>query len=436
MATFRLSAKVVKRSNGHSATAAAAYRAGEELRDERLGQTWDYTNKSGVLYSEILAPHNAPDWMLDRSQLWNAVERVEKRRDAQLAREIQLSLPHELTRDQRIELVREFVRDEFVSQGMIADLSVHMPDRGGDPRNHHAHVMLTMRNLAGAGFGNKNRDWNDTEQLEAWRADWAQAVNLALEKHGHQARVDHRSYADRGIDREPEPKQGPVATEMEREGRQSHAGDDRRAAQARNAEREALALAAEALQREAEALQLQRAAEERWRQAEEKMRSEGEARAREDDTADAQKRYARAYRKHYDAGDPYASLATIAAAEHELFRQEQDELARQVARELDPEKRRSLELRKEIEGCDYMVITSERIAAQSEVISGRADSGDAVGQREKARIYRERAAQLREERALTPEERRRRLQAELDQHLKAPRIGPPEKRDRGPDLER
>jgi ATP-dependent exoDNAse (exonuclease V) alpha subunit len=240
MAIYRFEAKVIARSQGRSATASAAYRAAESIEDERTGTVFDYTRKRGVLYAVILTPPNTPAWMEDRAQLWNAVEKAEKRKDAQLARDLLLSLPHELTREQRRDLVREFVLTEFVAKGMIADVVIHAPDRGADKRNHHAHVLLTMRELAGNGFGLKVREWNATEQLEAWRAHWADAVNGHLEKYGHEARVDHRSLADQGIDREPEPKQGSVATEMEQEGRSSHAGDDRRAAHARNEDRAAL----------------------------------------------------------------------------------------------------------------------------------------------------------------------------------------------------
>ena len=240
MAIYRFEAKVIARSQGRSATASAAYRAGESIDDERTGIVFDYTRKRGVLYSEIFTPPNTPAWMEDRAQLWNAVEKAEKRKDAQLARDLLLSLPHELTHGQRRDLVREFVMAEFVAQGMIADVAIHAPDRQADERNHHAHVLLTMRELASNGFGKKVREWNATEQLEAWREHWADMVNGHLEKYGHEARVDHRSLADQGIDREPEPKQGSVATEMEREGRSSHAGDDRRAAHARNEDRAAL----------------------------------------------------------------------------------------------------------------------------------------------------------------------------------------------------
>ena len=163
MADYRLSAQVIKRSDGRSAIAAAAYRSAERLLDERTGLTSDYSRKDGVTHAEIVAPDNTPDWMHDRAQLWNAVEAVERRKDAQLAREVQLSLPHELTDEQRKELVLGFVKEQFVAKGMIADIAIHAPSADGDQRNHHAHVMLTMRTLTNEGFGNKARDWNSPE---------------------------------------------------------------------------------------------------------------------------------------------------------------------------------------------------------------------------------------------------------------------------------
>jgi hypothetical protein len=120
---------------------------------------------------------------------------------------------------------------------MVADLTVHRPNRLGDRRNYHAHVMLTLRAVSDGGFGKKAREWNDVSMLEGWRAAWSDAVNRALALHGHAKRIDHRSHADQEIDREPEPKLGPVATTMEQHGHPSHAGADRRAAKARNARR-------------------------------------------------------------------------------------------------------------------------------------------------------------------------------------------------------
>jgi hypothetical protein len=183
--------------------------------------------------------------MRDRAKLWNAIEAVEKRKDAQLCREILLNLPHELTREAQIELVRAFVKDECVARGMIADVAVHAPHRKGDDRNVHAHVMLSMREATAEGFGPKVRDWNSPELLEHWRERWAHHQNRALEQAGRSERVDHRSLEAQGIDREPEPKQGPVATQMEREGRPSKAGEDRRAAKERNEQREELRAEAE-----------------------------------------------------------------------------------------------------------------------------------------------------------------------------------------------
>lgn len=237
MADYRLSAQVISRGKGQSSIASAAYRAAARLYDERTGEIHDYTRKQGVAYSAVLAPDDAPDWMRDRSQLWQAVEAAEKRRDAQLARELQLSLPHELTDEQRHKLLVGFVHEQFVNHGMIADIAIHRPDREGDERNHHAHIMLTMRSLTGEGFGNKVRSWNDSDTLLRWREQWAHHQNRAFERHGHAARVDHRSYEDRGIDREPSQHLGPTASDMERKGKASRIGDENREAAFNNASR-------------------------------------------------------------------------------------------------------------------------------------------------------------------------------------------------------
>jgi hypothetical protein len=409
--------------------------------------------------------------MEDRAQLWNAVEKAEKRKDAQLARDLLLSLPHELTLEQRRELVREFVTSEFVAEGMIADLAIHAPDRGADERNYHAHVLLTMRELAGNGFGLKVREWNATAQLEAWREHWAEAVNHHLGQHGHAARVDHRSLADQGIDREPEPKQGPVATEMEREDRPSHAGDDRRAAHARNKARAALqaeldSAAAEifdleqerakrvgqgnmsenptdeiaerqrraqaqqdeearetrlreeeaitrahlAIQlRQAEEMQAQRVrldafeaaqkrqAEETREQDERKRQAQAQGKVAEGEIRDAGDRYRVALGDHYDVRDPYGSLGRAAMAEYGDFIRDRERLTQQIAKEQDQEARQALELRKQIEFNDYIAITSHRIAGQSEVITGRDNSEEAVRFRARAAEYEAKSKESRQE---------------------------------------
>ncbi|MEL6362428.1 MAG: MobA/MobL family protein [Pseudomonadota bacterium] len=184
---------------------------------------------------------DAPDWMKDRAKLWNAVEVVERRKDAQLAREIQLSLPHELDAQQNQNMVLSFIQSHFVDRGMIADAAIHAPDRQGDQRNIHAHVMLTMRDLTGDGFGKKNRQWNTPEQLTEWRKSWADHQNEVFRELGMEQRVDHRSYADQGVDREPMQHLGTVANDMERKGKNSRVGDENRVRQQRNSERAALA---------------------------------------------------------------------------------------------------------------------------------------------------------------------------------------------------
>ena len=235
MASYHLSATPVQRSKGHSVVAAAAYRAGDELRDERTGQTHDYSRKRGVIEAAIIAPDNAPAWAHDRQELWNHAEAAERQHNGQPAREIRVALPHELTDEQRAELVFDFCRDAFVKNGMIADICIHRPDRHGDDRNEHAHILLTMRKLDGEKFAiRKEREWNSKEALSGWREQWAEYQNRALEKAGFDIRVDHRSYADKGIEREPTTHLGRAASQMERRGERSDRGDINRQAERSN----------------------------------------------------------------------------------------------------------------------------------------------------------------------------------------------------------
>ena len=233
MAEYRFSAQSISRGKGQSSVASAAYRSASRLVDERTGEIHDYTRKAGVIHSEVLTPDGTPEWMQDRDQLWNAVEAVEKRKNSQLAREIQLSLPHELDHEQRKKLVLDFVQENFVDHGMIADIAIHTPSQAGDERNHHAHVMLTMRELTAEGFHSQKatptaRSWNSEDQLKEWRKEWAHHQNNALERHGHDVRVDHRSFEDQGVDREPSQHLGPIASDMERNGKKSRIGDENR----------------------------------------------------------------------------------------------------------------------------------------------------------------------------------------------------------------
>jgi len=184
---------MISRSQGRSATAAIAYRVAERIEDRRTGLTFDYAARGGVDHTEILAPDHAPDWVRDRSELWNRVEEAETRKNSQVAREVRVALPAELTHAQRVELVRDFARAQFVDRGMIADIALHAPGRDGDDRNHHAHILLTTREIGPEGFTTKNRDWNKVEVLEGWREAWARDSNTALERAGIEERVDHRT---------------------------------------------------------------------------------------------------------------------------------------------------------------------------------------------------------------------------------------------------
>jgi len=225
-----------------SVVAKAAYRSGQSLRDEQAEKTFNYrTRTQEVAYTEIVAPENAPGWLKEpepqnhagtrkqrdvREQLWNTIERVEKRKDSQLAREFIASLPRGLTREQQIELAREWCRSEFASKGLVADLAIHKSKNGLNP---HAHVLVTLRPVAGDGFGKKPdtagkfngrgaAGLGAKNDLDGWRASWEQHVNAALEKAGREERVDRRSLKDRGVDRAPEPKIGVEATAMKRRG--------------------------------------------------------------------------------------------------------------------------------------------------------------------------------------------------------------------------
>ena len=228
MAIYHLSVKIIGRGAGRSAVAAAAYRAGERLHDARLDRDHDFTDKPGVVHSEILLPEGAPERFADRATLWNEVEATEKRKDAQLAREVEFAIPREMSEAQGIELARDFVQSEFVDGGMIADLNVHW-DIGADGlAKPHAHIMLTMREVSEDGFGAKVRDWNATAQVEQWRERWADLVNTRLAELDIDARIDHRSYDAQGIGLEPQDKIGPAASRMGTRGLESERIADHR----------------------------------------------------------------------------------------------------------------------------------------------------------------------------------------------------------------
>ena len=227
---------VVSRSTGRSAVAAAAYRAGEKLKNERDGVTHDYsprssisaaayqsgehlgeadfTSKRGVIYTEIMLPNNAPKHFQDRYTLWNAVEKSETRVNSRTARDIDVALPVELDRQEQIELLQDYIRENFTKYGMIADFAIH--DKGDG--NPHAHILLTTRNVDEGGFTTKNRNWDKKDFLLMWRENWARACNEKLRENGRNERIDHRTLEAQGVDREPTIHVGVEGYALEKKG--------------------------------------------------------------------------------------------------------------------------------------------------------------------------------------------------------------------------
>lgn len=250
LASYHFSAQIIGRKAGRSVVAAAAYRAGARLHDERQGAVHNFAHRRGIAHAEILLPEGAAAWLGDRERLWNHVEVIERRSDAQLAREINMALPHELPAAERLALVRSFVREQFVSRGMVADIALHepVPEKGDDPRNHHAHILLTLRQGEAQGLRRvKTREWNSDTLLTAWRQAWEVYQNRALEQARHPARVDHRSLevqrkaaqargdraAAAALDRAPEIHVGPKARAARLQGRELEVSHERHQATAR-----------------------------------------------------------------------------------------------------------------------------------------------------------------------------------------------------------
>lgn len=249
MAIYHLHTKIISRSKGKSSVGASAYRSGEKLYNKRDGLEHDYIRKKGVVYKEILAPSNAPNWATNRERLWNEVEKIENSKNSQLAREIDVALPIELNLEKQIDLLKNYVQEIFVDNGMVADFVIHDKKDG----NPHAHIMLTMRPFNENGEwgakakkeyildhqGNKIYDkkgnaksrkiettnWNKKETLEHWREQWSEYTNKALEKANIKAKIDHRSYKERGIDKLPMKHEGVAVRAMEKRGIDTEIGN-------------------------------------------------------------------------------------------------------------------------------------------------------------------------------------------------------------------
>ena len=262
IAIYHCSIKIIGRGKGKSAVAAAAYRSGEKLTNDYDGTTHDFTRKGGVVHTEILLPDSAPREYSDRSMLWNAVEAVEKSKNAQLSREIEIALPNELSETECISLAKEFAQQTFVDKGMCADVCIHNPNR--EQKNIHAHIMLTMRPFNEDGtWGDKQKkeyildsngnkiydkrkrtykcrtvqttDWNSREKAEEWRAEWEKFINSALAEKGIIEKVDHRSFERQGRIDKPTIHMGVATTQMERKGIRTVKGDTNREIKSINA---------------------------------------------------------------------------------------------------------------------------------------------------------------------------------------------------------
>ena len=264
MALFHLSVTQTKRSAGQSAIASAAYRAGERLYSEYYGEYSDYTRKGGVICSDILLPSHAPPEYADRQTLWNAVEKAERGKNAQLAYSFDIALQNEFSLEENIALARQFLLENFVSRGMVVDFAVHQPDRedGGIP-NPHFHVLCPIRPIEQDGkWGLKQRrvyeldedgnrirdadgkfvfnavpttDWGSPETLEYWRQTWAELCNAKFAEKGLDVSIDHRSYERQGVELLPTVHEGATVRAMEKKGIRTEKGEFNRWIRATNA---------------------------------------------------------------------------------------------------------------------------------------------------------------------------------------------------------
>jgi ATP-dependent exoDNAse (exonuclease V) alpha subunit len=245
MAIFRLQITSIVRGSGPSSVGAAAYRAGERIRDDRTNEVHNHSRRKDVTHSEIMLPGDLAgqnmDWALNRASLWNSVENAESRKNSRVAREVQVTLPFELAPERRLAMARTFSQEIADHYKVAVDLAVHDPRPSGDPRNFHAHLLLTTREVSAAGLGPKaGLDLQTSERVRlglpnisqeftAIRERWATLTNEALKEANIEARVDHRSLAEQGIDREPKPHIPFAAYKIERAGKYSEVAESIRA---------------------------------------------------------------------------------------------------------------------------------------------------------------------------------------------------------------
>ena len=210
MAIFHLKHGFLSRSSGASSIAKAAYNSGEKIEDNKGSTEFsDYTRKGGVLYDEIIPPSGSPKWADNRGELWRRLEAREdkstRRKDAVLAHNFDIALPHELTLEQNIFLARDYVREQFTRKGYAVDWAIHSADPRGDDRNIHLHILVPLRKIEGESFGKKDR-YNRSQlrtQIRTWRKSWATLANRHLKRYGHAVQIDERSLWAQGVKRLP-----------------------------------------------------------------------------------------------------------------------------------------------------------------------------------------------------------------------------------------
>ena len=244
MAIYHFSVKAISRGEGRSAVAAAAYRAGEKLQDDKYGKEQDYTKKSGVEFTNIYAPENTNPDLLNRQKLWNTVEKVERRKDALLAREFEIAFPEELNAEERKNLLNDLCQDLVKKHGVVVDAAIHAPHTGSgsDERNYHAHIMFTTRAISKTGDfeSKKYRDFSrdsGTKTVSNWRENFADLTNRHLKQAGYDVQVDHRSYADQDNGLEATEHEGPAVTQLRRMGIATEISSENDAIKQRNAEK-------------------------------------------------------------------------------------------------------------------------------------------------------------------------------------------------------
>lgn len=449
----------VSRSEGKSAVGLAAYMTGESLKDERTGLWCTRNHPGEVLDWGTTAPSFAPTYLTDENQLgkaWNDVERSEKRVDSHTANHWNVGSSREFAESDHIAVAQKMAEAITDRYGVMVTWAVHKPTDHGSDDNWHIHLGYNMRRVTEDGFGEKAREIT-AKQTRVEETIWqrkmiADVLNDRLELVGSDERVSHETYARQGKNQEPKKHLGNEANQLELKGVRTEIGDHNREVEERNrqrledrtefvaqtdaqlqarleqqmsdvvepkvdqataepqvdntvralqadkklADQVASAKQMEAIKEklDAHARETEKAAKQAQADQDERRKAD-DRRAAEGGITSAQSRYAEALGNTYDMRRPYASLANAAMAEHGMYKREQQDLRKRAAAEPNPAKRKLLETNAEIQHCDYMVITSERLASMSETIVGRSDTPEAIRQREQAAEFRDKSRKLR-----------------------------------------